>query len=194
MFADGPAVTFTFGADNTGILELDPEFLAHVNEFGLSPDSEAFISLLSATVPVAGLIVCATNGCSGFDAVMAGLSTVGGLVGGAGQVVKYYRGADDVIDISTQALITNLPISGRKFNQLTSRGWDQTSINNIVNNPKHTSYAINRNTGGSATAYFDNTGNYIVRDDMTGDLVQMSNRNDPDWIPDSSIRDPYIPD
>lgn len=90
-------------------------------------------------------------------------------------------------------LTTNVPTSGRKFNQLTSRGWDQSSIDNVVNGPVHTSTATNRATGNPATAYFDSSGNYVVRDNVTGDLVQMSNRNDPNWIPDPSITDPYIP-
>ncbi|SNR44703.1 colicin E5-related ribonuclease [Puniceibacterium sediminis] len=95
--------------------------------------------------------------------------------------------------VAPNGLATNVPTSGRKFNQLTSRGWDQSSIDNVVNNPVHTSTATNRATENSATAYFDRGGNYIVRDDVTGDLVQMSNRNDPNWIPDSTITDPYIP-
>ncbi len=102
----------------------------------------------------------------------------------------------DVVDYTgstATALVTIVPTSGRKFNQLTSRGWDQSSIDDIVNNPVHTSTATNRTTGNEATAYFDASGSYIVRDNVTGDLVQMSNRNDPNWIPDATIVDPYVP-
>ena len=95
--------------------------------------------------------------------------------------------------VRSRTLTTNVPSSGRKFNQLTSRGWDQSSIDDVVNNPAHTSAASNRATGNPATAYFDKEGNYVVRDDVTGDLVQLSNRNDPDWMPDLSISDPYRP-
>ncbi len=105
--------------------------------------------------------------------------------------------ADDIsvrsINTLNTTLTTHVPTSGRKFNQLTSRGWNQSSIDDIVNNPVHTSSATNRATGNPATAYFDNTGNYVVRDNVTGRLVQMSNRNDPDWIPDPSIDNPYNP-
>lgn len=101
--------------------------------------------------------------------------------------------ASECCNATNNILTTNIPTSGRKFNQLTSRGWDQSSIDNVVNGPAHTSTATNRATGNPATAYFDSSGNYVVRDNVTGDLVQMSNRNDPNWIPDPSITDPYIP-
>ncbi|MGC3939532.1 colicin E5-related ribonuclease [Roseobacter sp. EG26] len=102
-------------------------------------------------------------------------------------------GFDVCLDAPNSVVPTNIPTSGRKFNQLTSRGWDQSYIDTVVNSPVHTSTATNRATGNPATAYFDNSGNYVVRDNVTGDLVQMSNRNDPNWIPDPSITDPYIP-
>jgi hypothetical protein len=47
--------------------------------------------------------------------------------------------------------------------------------------------------GNSATAYFNKDGSYIVRDDVTGDVIQVSNRNDANWIPDATINDPYVP-
>ncbi|QNT75857.1 colicin E5-related ribonuclease [Dehalogenimonas etheniformans] len=33
----------------------------------------------------------------------------------------------------------------------------------------------------SATAYFDKDGSYVVRKDKTGDIIQISNKNDPNW-------------
>lgn len=33
-----------------------------------------------------------------------------------------------------------------------------------------------------ATAYFDANGHYVVRNDVTRAIVQVSNRNDPNWI------------
>lgn len=33
-----------------------------------------------------------------------------------------------------------------------------------------------------ATAYIDAAGNYVVRNDVTGDIVQVSDRFDPNWI------------
>jgi len=34
-----------------------------------------------------------------------------------------------------------------------------------------------------ATAYFNKDGSYVVLNNNTHDVVQVSNRNDPDWIP-----------
>jgi len=48
-------------------------------------------------------------------------------------------------------------------------------------------------TGDRATAYLDETGACVVRDDGTGQILQVSNRLDKDWIPDPTIVDPYTP-
>lgn len=95
---------------------------------------------------------------------------------------------------------TRVPQAGRKFNQLSKRGWSKKSINEVVNKPFTTRKATNKATGNTATAYFREDGHYIVRDDVTGDLVQMSDTNinvgkgEGQWMPDSAIEDPYIPE
>ena len=33
-----------------------------------------------------------------------------------------------------------------------------------------------------ATAYYSGRGGYVVRNDRTGDIVQVSDRTDPNWI------------
>jgi len=82
---------------------------------------------------------------------------------------------------------------GPKSNQLARRGWNQSSIDDVVNNYVHKSKTINKANDNPATAYFDKNGHYVVRDDVTGEIVQMSNRYNPNWKPDSSIIDPYKP-
>lgn len=58
---------------------------------------------------------------------------------------------------------------------------------------------MNKATGNPATAYFRRDGHYIVRDNVTGDIVQMSHTGKSigygpgQWAPDDSIVDPYIP-
>lgn len=68
------------------------------------------------------------------------------------------------------------------------RGWTKQDVSDVVNNPAKT--AATRDTrhraDGSrendpATAYIDNNGAYVVRNDVTGEIVQISNRNDPNW-------------
>jgi RHS repeat-associated protein len=77
--------------------------------------------------------------------------------------------------------------------QMGSRGWTGDSINETVNNPSATSPATNKATGGDATAYFNEDGSYVVVDNTTHEVIQVSNRNDPGWIPDPTIQNPPKP-
>lgn len=77
--------------------------------------------------------------------------------------------------------------------QFTERGWNKNSIQSTVDNPYTTRKATNRTTGNDATAYFNKDGSYVVIDNGTGKVVQISNKNNPNWTPDKSIIDPYIP-
>jgi hypothetical protein len=77
--------------------------------------------------------------------------------------------------------------------QMSPRGWTGQSIDEVLNHPHATRQATNRATGNRATAFFREDGSYVVRDDVTEEIVQISNRNDPNWIPDRSIEDPYRP-
>lgn len=47
--------------------------------------------------------------------------------------------------------------------------------------------------GNAATAYYNAAGDYVVVDDITHQLVQLSKFGDIEWDPDSSIVDPYLP-
>lgn len=84
-------------------------------------------------------------------------------------------------------------ISPKIARQMGPRGWTGDNLDGVLSNPHTTRPAINKATGNPATAYFDVDGAYVVRDNITGEIIQVSNRNDPNWIPDSSIIDPYIP-
>jgi hypothetical protein len=72
--------------------------------------------------------------------------------------------------------------------QLGKRGWTHGSVEDLINNPSRT--VATRDTrhlpGGGrndapASAYINRSGGYAVRNDETGDLVQVSNLNDPNW-------------
>jgi RHS repeat-associated protein len=88
---------------------------------------------------------------------------------------------------------------GTKFtpkilNQLASRGWTPKLVQRVIDRPVHTSPAFSRATGNRATAYFDRSGAYVVRDNVTGEIVQVSNRLNPSaWKPDASITNPFVP-
>lgn len=64
----------------------------------------------------------------------------------------------------------------------------QIRFKDLVNNPSRT--IATRDTrdlpGGTrndapATAYINRGGGYVVRNNETGDIVQVSNLNDPNW-------------
>jgi len=68
------------------------------------------------------------------------------------------------------------------------RGWSKADIESTVSNPKKTIETKDhrRNKGGDtnndpATAYFDKDNNYVVINDTTGDVVQISDKNKKDW-------------
>lgn len=73
------------------------------------------------------------------------------------------------------------------------RGWSEASINDTIQHPYAVREATNRATGNPATAYFAEDGSYVMRDNITGDIIQISDKTRP-WVPDSSINDPYIPE
>jgi hypothetical protein len=85
-------------------------------------------------------------------------------------------------------------VIGDKINrQMSRRGWSADDINQTIESPYTTRSATNRANGNQATAYYRRDGSYVVRDNKTGDVVQVSNRNDPTWVPDATINDPYRP-
>lgn len=77
--------------------------------------------------------------------------------------------------------------------QINSRGWSNDSIANTINEPYTTRVATNRATGNSATTFYNQNGSYIIRDNVTGKVIQVSDVANPNWAPDPSIIDPYLP-
>ena len=45
----------------------------------------------------------------------------------------------------------------------------------------------------SRDAFFNKDRSYVVRDTQTGDVIQIGNRNDPNWIPAQTMQNPYRP-
>ena len=72
--------------------------------------------------------------------------------------------------------------------QMGNRGWDKDSVNETISNPHKTVQTKDTrwNSDGtrrdeSATAYIREDGHYVVRNDVDGTVVQISNRNKSDW-------------
>ena len=84
-------------------------------------------------------------------------------------------------------------LSRKIQNQMAKRGWTEQSIDQTTSQPVHTSASQNMATGNAATAYFNADGSYVVVDDVTNEVTQISDRTKPNWVPDSRIVDPYKP-
>jgi hypothetical protein len=74
-----------------------------------------------------------------------------------------------------------------------NRGWTKDLIDRTVKNPYTTREAFNRASGNKATAFFRKDGAYVVRDNVTSEIVQVSKIGNSGWIPDATIINPYIP-
>jgi len=79
-------------------------------------------------------------------------------------------------------------------NQMTQRGWTESTVKDTVSNPYTTRVSVNKATGNSATVYYNKAGGYVIIDDTTKAVVQVSDNINPStWIPDPSINNPYKP-
>jgi hypothetical protein len=72
--------------------------------------------------------------------------------------------------------------------QLSRRGWTEEMVEEILRDPAETVRTIDvrhvpdgTRLREPATGYVDATGHYVVQNDLTGDIVQRSNRHDPEW-------------
>ena len=73
--------------------------------------------------------------------------------------------------------------------QMRKRGWSVDSVAATINTPARTAATLDEryNPDGTqknepATVYYRGDGHYVVCNDITGDIVQVSNTNDPNWI------------
>lgn len=81
------------------------------------------------------------------------------------------------------------------MNQMNSRGWTEDLVRNTVDNPYTIRASVNKATGNSATVFYTQQGSYVIVDDVTKAIVQISDNINPStWVSDLSIVDPYIPD
>ena len=68
----------------------------------------------------------------------------------------------------------------------------EDTINETIANSFTIRTSVNRATGNDATVFYNKDGSYVIRDNVTGDVIQISHRNKP-WVPDREIIDPYFP-
>ncbi|MFN0061925.1 MAG: colicin E5-related ribonuclease, partial [Myxococcaceae bacterium] len=106
-----------------------------------------------------------------------------------------YSAADDLIDVAKVAgkagpklLGPGTNIGAKIEKQMAPRGWNRAAIDKVIATPHQTRTVrdIRHLPGGGqldapATAYINRQGHYVIRNDQTGDIVQLSNRHDLDW-------------
>ena len=73
--------------------------------------------------------------------------------------------------------------------QLAKRGWTKDLVRSTIDKPTRTvPWRDTRHLPGgvtmddAATAYYSRRGGYVVRNNRTGDIIQVSDRTDPAWI------------
>ncbi|AGF55466.1 glucan-binding repeat-containing protein [Clostridium saccharoperbutylacetonicum] len=166
------------GKMQTGDREINGK-MCHFDEDGrfLSFDGQekgdAELDYFAAALLGVGAYILLRNGKKIFS------SNVGSEAEEAGSNIKF--GSDTK---STQKL----------SNQMTQRGWTESTVRDIVSKPYTTRASINKATGNSATVYYNKAGGYVIIDDITKSVVQVSDNINPStWIPDPSIIDPFKP-
>ena len=150
----------------------------------------AFIG--SATVYGAAVITAASDASSAQD--FADRGNWGMVAATAGSAVfnatyAYLSTRNTTLSQSSQTTNTSYNLNGSKdSNYLAKRGWSGDMINTAINNGKQgTSVNMANNEICSVYTYPGVGNQYVVIEDSSGSVVQVSNFNDPNWIPDSRI-------
>jgi RHS repeat-associated protein len=107
-------------------------------------------------------------------------TVVGGALGAGASVA--IRGT---LAAASRALPYVIP--AHKAAQLARRGWTASRIRRVLNRPSRVGQTVDRRTQQPATAYFESNNQYLVRNDITGEIVQGSDLNNPNWIVDQGI-------
>ena len=114
---------------------------------------------------------------------------------GPENVVWGTKGGSSTIKSSELVFGSSTKSTQKLMNQMNSRGWTEDLIRNTVDNPYTIRSSVNKATGNSATVFYTQQGSYVIVDDVTKAIVQISDNINPStWAPDLSIVDPYIPD
>lgn len=89
---------------------------------------------------------------------------------------------------------SNTKSAHKLHSQMSRRGWTEDLINDTVDHPFTIRRSFNKATGGPATVFYNADGSYVVVDDITNEIIQISDKtNLSNWSPDDSIIDPYKP-
>ena len=89
-------------------------------------------------------------------------------------------------EVETEALASlRLIYDDHIVRDLDQRGWTVDGIESVVGNPveKHPVWDLTSVTPQPATAYAVSNNTYVVVNDMTGKILQISDRNNEEWKP-----------
>ncbi|MDR2694997.1 MAG: hypothetical protein LBC79_01270 [Deltaproteobacteria bacterium] len=88
--------------------------------------------------------------------------------------------ASDIKILGTNNVGT-ITVTDKISKQMPQRGWTEDSVIHLVNNPEKTVPVIDMRYNEPATAYVANDGSYVVRNDIRGHIVQVSDKSRNDW-------------
>lgn len=99
---------------------------------------------------------------------------------------SYYVGDGEVLVHNSACAGSKVKYNVKNDNYVKKRGWSYDQIDDAINRGvKGTS--TNMATGNPCSVYLSENGSYVIVDDVTNELVQLSKFGDPTWIPDPRI-------
>jgi len=118
----------------------------------------------------------------------AGIAYGGARIGGAPGVGAGVRAGSEALAAAASSSEVTTTFGSKIEAQLGKRGWTKDEVNGTIASPDRTAATTDSRylSDGSrmsdpATAYINKDGSYVVRNNKSGDVVQISNRNDPNW-------------
>jgi uncharacterized protein YukE len=117
--------------------------------------------------------------------VQVSVDDVAGLAAGGDNAMVLQS---SIADVGPSSLRHEFEIGSKIEKQMAVRGWTRSSIDELIGdfdrtvNTRDTRWTpMGARLNDPATAYIRIDGAYVVRNDLTGDIVQVSNRHDLEW-------------
>jgi RHS repeat-associated protein len=118
----------------------------------------------------------------------AGIGYGGAAIAGAPGTGMAIRGVAGAAAANARMAAVETNFGPKISSQLGKRGWTKESVNSTIAGAERRASATDTRylpdgtrMNDAATAYINADGSYVVRNNRTGDIVQLSNRNDPSW-------------
>ena len=119
--------------------------------------------------------------------VLIGAVAGAALGAAAGYGIGLLMGASTTTIGTAKSFSSGFKIGTKIAKQMSKRGWTNKLIKDtILKNVGRK--ALNKATGRAATAYFTSSGAYVVIENATKEIIQISDRYDPKWVVDSTIK------